>query len=176
MKNFHIKFLQSSKKLEGVQIDRKAREVDQIWKFGLQLEAHNHVEMFESVESEQTFLESRKRALDEALADAQRQDELTAHKLLETEDFETKAFGVSINGSFADLSETQNSVGVQQQTQLKQLPESSAGPFDHELSDLAEACLQRELEKNDTAVKQIQEEDEESERQKGPLFFNPRSI
>ena len=176
MKNFNIKFLQSSKKLEGVHTTRKAREVDEIWKFGLQLEAHNHVEMFESVDDEQAALESRKCALDEAIADAQRQDELTAHELLETEDFDTKASEVSINGSFRDLSEAQNSVGVNQQTQLKQLPENTSGPFNHELSDLAEACLQRELEKNDAAVKQVQEEDEESESQKGPLFFNPRSI
>jgi hypothetical protein len=176
MKNFSIKFLRSSKKLEGVHTARKSREVDEIWKFGLQLEAHNHIEMFESVDDEQAALESRKYALDETIADAQRQDELTRHELLETEDFETNAFEVSINGSLRNFSETQNSVEINQQTQLKQLPESTSGPFDHELSDLAEVCLQRELEKNDAAVKQIQEEDEENERQKGPIFFNPRSI
>lgn len=175
MKNFHIKFLQSSKKLEGAQIDRKAREVDEIWKFELQLEAHKHVEMFESVESEQTSLESRKCALDEALAEDQRQEELTANELLETEDFETKAFEVS-NRSLRNLSEVQKPGESDRQTDRKQLPESTSGPFDHELSDLTEACLRRELEKNETAVKQIQEEDEESERRKGPLFFNPRSI
>lgn len=176
MKNFHIKFLQSSKKLEGTQIDRKAREVDEIWKFGLQLEAHNHVEMFESVEREQAFLESRKRALDEAIADVQRQDELLADELLETEDFETNAFEVSVNGSSRQLFETQDSAGLNRQPQFKQLPENTSGPFDHELSNLTEICLQRELEKNDAAIKQAQEEDEERERQNGPLFLNPRSI
>jgi len=176
MKNFK-KFLQASNRLEERQTARKAKEVDEVQKFDLQLESHKQIKMLESIDAEQVVAKSRKHTLDEIVAYEQQRIELATDELLETEDFETEAFEVAVNTEiFQDISEIQKPENLNQPKQIKQLPAGPPDPFDHELSDLTEECLRRETEKNDAAIKQMQEEDEESARQKGPLFFNPRSI
>jgi hypothetical protein len=201
MKNFK-RFLQTSKKLEELQIARKAREVDEVQKFNLQLESHKQSDLVERLDAEQALEESRAHTLDEIIAGEQRRIELATDELLKAEDFEAEAFEVSGNADgFRELSGIQDPGNINRHHQIKQLPAGSPDPFDHELSDLTETCLQRELEKNETVVKQMQEEEAQEEEaqeeeaqeeevreeetqeehkgsagRKSSLFFNPRSI
>jgi hypothetical protein len=179
MPNFK-RLLQCAKKFEDLQISRKTKDVDEIQKFNLQKEYHQHITMLQNLDADRAYIESQKDGLEGIITEEQGRIEIKTNELLEAEAFDQEAFENPVNsGEFQSISETQKTSAINWQEPLKQLPAGSSDLFDQEMSDVTEVCLQRELEKNDAAIKQVQEEEEVSSSQKtrkSPLFLRGHSI
>ena len=172
MKNFE-KFLQYSRKLEELQTARKAKEVDEIQKLDIQMEYHKCLELDQVLESDRACNDHLNQELEEPIATEQEWLEDKTQELLEIEEFERQAQDIQFNVSgndFEIIAEIQAATFEEPPYELKQLPTASADAFDHELSNLTEVELQREIKQNEAAINEEQESIE-GEKSPGDVFF-----
>jgi hypothetical protein len=173
------KLLQCAKKFEDLQLSRKAKDVEDHHKFALQKESHNYYELIQSLDADHASCKSEQDRLAEVINADQEGLEIRAHELLEVETLSQEAFETLVN--FEDvqsLSEAQDSEHTNQPESMKQLPPAPPDYFEHELSEATEACLQREITNNESAIRPPQEEEKPPTIQKtykGPLFLTSRS-
>jgi hypothetical protein len=173
------KLLQCAKKFEDLQLSRKAKDVEDHHKFALQKESYNHHELVQILDADRASCKSEEDRLAEVINADQEGLEVRAHELLEAETFNQEAFETLVN--FEDvqsLSEAQDSEYTNQPESMKQLPPGPPDLFAHELSEVTEACLQREITNNESAIRPPQEEEKPPTIQKtykGPLFLTSRS-
>jgi hypothetical protein len=161
MKDFE-KLLQSSKKLEERQTARKAKEINEIYLFNLQRECYKKCELDRILEIDQAHAKCRNLEIEGPVIAERECLESKVGEFLEVEEFENQTQDIQISPP--------NSSGEQPHI-LKQLPAGSPDAFTHELTDLTETQLQRELTQNEMAINGSQEDSEEEEEIPGTVFF-----
>jgi len=173
------KLLQCAKKFEDLQLSRKAKDVEDHHKFALQKESHTHHELIQLLDADRASCKSEEDHLAGVINEDQEGLEVRAHKLLEAETLHQEVFETLVN--FEDvqsLSEAPDSEHTNQPEPMKQLPPGPPDLFVHELSEATEACLQREITNNESAIRPPQEEEKPPTLQKtykGSLFLTSRS-
>ena len=155
MKKFE-KFLQYSRKLEELQTARKAKEVDEIRKFDIQLERQKCRDLSQILRTEQQQVKHVVQNLDTPVEMELGHQANTRQAFEEAVEFERQAHNMKLNApgnEFGVISELQGFTYEEQHPyRQKQLPEASDDAFTNELSDVIEMELQRELQKNEEAI------------------------
>lgn len=159
MKTFQ-KFFQYSRKLEELQTARKAKEVDEIRKFDVQMEAQKHHNLDQHVKSERAQTNQCIQALEHPPISQGAWRAVQVQHLQEVEEFDEYAQHSKTdasNNDFEQLLELQES-------RLENIPDGSTALFSAtydvfatEMSDVTESELQRECQQNDEAIYENQE-------------------
>lgn len=159
MKTFQ-KFFQYSRKLEELQAARKAKEVDELHKFDVQMEAQKQRNFDQHLKSDRARAEQHIQNLDHPPINEEAWMTGQLQRLQEVVEFDeyTQHSKTDASGSdFDQVFELQNS-------RLENAPDDSAALFSetydvfvNEISDVAESELHRELRQNDEAIYESQE-------------------
>jgi hypothetical protein len=157
------KFLHYARKLEDLQTVRKAKEVDEIRKFDVQLEVQKRRNLVQTLETEQQHTQALNQELAEPLAAEQAWRDAKTGELQHVEAFAhqgrvplrqtqgTPRFDESAHDF--DIIEAIQGFGFRREPySLKQLPAGDADAFTHELSDQTESHLSQEVYRNQQAV------------------------
>lgn len=154
MKTFR-KFFQYSRKLEELQTARKAKEVDEIRKFDVQLEAQKQRNLEHHLKSERVQAKQQKQDLEHPLISEQEWQTLRIEHLQEVEEFDQYAQHTKINVSDNDIeqmSALQENMSGTSPDIPQALPSVTYDVFANEIPDVAENEFQRELQKNYDAI------------------------
>jgi hypothetical protein len=165
------KFLYSARKLEGLQTARKAKEVDEIRKFDVQLEARKRRNLAQTLETEQQHTQALNQKLAEPLAAEQAWRDAKTDELRHTEAFAhqgrvplRQAQDIALRQTqgtprfdepmcdFDIIEEIQGFGFRREPYSLKQLPAADIDAFTHELSDQTDSHLSQEVHRNQQAV------------------------
>lgn len=151
------KFLRYSQKLEELQTERKAKEVDEIRKFDIQIKSHKQRESDQMTEFAQIYMDWQNQRINEPLADEQQRQDRQLRDLEELRQFEEYAYNTSQYGTdnpFDLIAEMEHDSGIEHaHEEIKQITAGTPDAFDHELTECTEIHLQQELEQNEIIVK-----------------------
>lgn len=175
MKKFE-KFLRASKKLEEHQTVRKAKEVGEIEKFDNQKEHYKCHKIDRMFKIDRAHTEGLKQELEKSVTVEEEWLQDKTEELSEIEAFDRQAQDMQNNApgnEFEIVAELQGFTFGQAPHEMKQLPAGSPDTLNHDLNELTESHLQRELERNKAAINKEQESEEEKEDTDTVFFFRP---
>ncbi|GAK57836.1 hypothetical protein U27_04803 [Candidatus Vecturithrix granuli] len=158
--NTFQKFFRYSRKLEELQTARKAKEVDEIRKFDVQMEAQKQRNLDQHLKFECAQAKQQIQALEHPTIKAEAWMTEQLQRLQEVNEFDEHVQHSKTdtsNNVFEQLVELQNS-------RLENAPDSPTALFSatydvfaNEISDVTESELQREFQQNDEAIYENQE-------------------
>ena len=169
--------LRFSQQLEAFQAARRAKEVNEIYKFD---------QMKEQLKQRHLTINRRmdtlhQKSLRQKIEDPQIPEEQTiqeqAQMLQELVEFDRRAYDMQVDAAdnkfdtIADIQGFHYQFPEGPHYELKQLPEAHADVFDHELNELTERELQKELEQNE---KTLQDSLKKTGRLELPVESSPK--
>ena len=167
MKTFQ-KFFQYSRKLEELQTARKAKEVDEIRKLDVHLQAQKQRNLEHHLKSERIQINQQKRNLEQSQIFEQEWQTFRIEHLQEVEEFDQYAQNTKINVSDNDVEQMialQENMSEISADIPQALPSVTYDVFAHEIPDVAENEFQRELEKNHDAIYADQPQERKKQHQ-----------
>lgn len=154
MKTFQ-KFFQYSRKLEELQTARKAKEVDEVRKFDVQMEAQKQRTLDQHLKSERAQDEQQIEALEHLAISEEAWMTAQEQRLQKVEEFDEQAQRSKTDAFYNDFGQFLEF----QESKFESVPDSSTALFSaaydvftNELSDVTESELQREVQQNDEAI------------------------
>ena len=177
MKKFE-KILQYCNKIEESHTVRRSKEVDESQQFDVQKETSTCRQLDQILKVDSAY---KKRQIKELHMPVELEQEALHQKTIhleEIEEFDRQSLDFQLEGAhnaFEIVAEIQGFTFDERSHTPKQLPAGPPDAFTHELTDLTEMRLHREIEKNEAAIYGEQEEEPEDEPHKPEtvFFFRP---
>lgn len=154
MKTFQ-KFFRYSRKLEELQTARKAKEVDEVRKFDIHMEAQKQQQLAQHLKSERIQVKHQKSELESPLISEQAWKEHQNQHLQEVKAFDRYAQHTKIRASDNELEQMialQESLTEPSSDASPALPSVTYNLFADEVTDITEQEFQRELQHNHDAI------------------------